>query len=127
MLFLGFMFCFGAVIDEAQGHQQKDNYVTKTTDSRARLMIVCTWMLVGFLLTTSYKSVLRAKMMTIEYDQTIDTIDDMLTSELPAVMAVDTSMKFRLKTDPREKVQELAKKVEGYKLGKSEPEWVAKG
>ena len=84
-------------------------------------------MLVGFLLTISFKSVLRAMMMTIEYDQTIDTLDDMLMSEMTAVMAVDTSMKYKLETDPREKVQELAKKVKGYKLGKSRPHWVDEG
>ena len=84
-------------------------------------------MLVGFSLTLSYKSVLRAAMMTVDYDKTIDTLDDMLSSELPAVMAVDTSLKFMLETDPREKVQELAKKVVGYINGNSKPEWVDEG
>ena len=116
----------GAIIDEAQGHHHKGNFISKTTNSKARATIVCTWMLVGFLLTTSFKSVLRAKMMTIEYEQTIDTVDDMLNSDLLAAMPVDTSMKFRLETDPREKVQELAKKVKGYKLA-SNPKWVVEG
>lgn len=90
-------------------------------------MLVCAWMLAGFFLTISYKSVLRAMMMTIEYDQTIDSIDDMLMSEMPAVMMVDTSLKFLLETDPREKVQVLAKKVVGYQFGNSKPKWVDEG
>lgn len=90
-------------------------------------MIVSVWILAAFVLTISYKSVLRARMMTIEYDKTIDTIEDVLSSELSSVMAVDTSMKYLLELDPREKVQELAKKVVGYKRGNSRPDWVQKG
>ena len=122
----GIIFCIGVIIDEAQGHQHKDNFITKATHSKARFIIVFTWVVVGFLMTSSFKSVLRAKMMTIEYEPTIDTVDDAIKSELPAAMAVDTSMKFRLKTDPRQKMQELAKQVKGYKLAEN-PKWVMEG
>ena len=115
--FLGAIFCIGAIIDEASGHQQKINYITQCTNSRARTILVFVWIMVGFLMTISYKSVLRAMMMTTEYDQTIDTIDDMLKSELPLWMANDTSLKLMLKTDPREKVKELGKLVNGYPIG----------
>ena len=37
-------------------------------------------MIVGFLLAISYKSVLRAMLMKTYYEDTIDTIDDMLDS-----------------------------------------------
>ena len=78
-------------------------------------------------MTISFKSVLRARMMTVEYEKTIETIDDVLSSELSAVSAIDTSQKLLLELDPREKVQQLAKKVVGYKMGNSEPEWVRDG
>ena len=115
--FSGAMFCIGAIIDEANGHQHKMNYVTQNTNSGARMILVFAWMMVGFFLTVSYKSVLRSMMMTTEYDQTIDTIDDMLQSELPLWMANDTSLKLMLATDPREKVKELGKLVNGYPIG----------
>ena len=117
MLFLGIMFCIGAVIDEAQGHQQTYNYITKTTHSRARLMLVGTWLLSCFLLTNSYKSVLRAMMMTTEYDHTIDSLDDMLRSEIKIMLPADTGMKRLWETDPRPKVQQLSKQVEEFKFG----------
>ena len=66
-------------------------------------------------MTSSFKSVLRAKMMTIEYEPTIDTVDDVIKSELQVALAVDTSMKFRLETDPRQKVQ-------GISIGESSKE-----
>ena len=117
MLFLGIMFCIGAVIDEAQGHQQTYNYITKTTHSRARLLLVGTWLLSCFLLTNSYKSVLRSMMMTTEYDQTIDTLDDLLLSEMQIMLPADTGMKGLWETDPRESVQKLSKMVEEFKFG----------
>ena len=121
------MFCIGAIIDESHGHHQGSNFVSKTTHSSAKVMLVCVWMLAGFIMTISFKSVLRARMMTVEYEKTIETIDDVLSSELSAVMAIDTSQKLLLELDPREKVQQLAKKVVGYKMGNSEPEWVRDG
>ena len=127
MFFSGIEFCIRAIIDESYGHHQANKFVSRTTQSRARVMIVSIWILAAFVLTISYKSVLRARMMTIEYDKTIDTIEDVLTSEMSAVIAVDTSMKYLLELDPREKVQELAKKVVGYKMGQGKPDWVSKG
>ena len=84
-------------------------------------------MLAGFFLTLSSKSVLRGMMLTVEYEKTIDTLEDMLASKMPALLPVDTSMKFKLVTDPREEVQELAKRVVQYKMGNSMPDWVDKG
>lgn len=69
-------------------------------------------------------------MMTIEYDQTIDTLDDMLRSELPLMCPFDTPVKFFLESDPRPKVQELRGKVKEFKLGrggKLVPSFVANG
>ena len=73
-------------------------------------------MIVGFLLTTSYKSVLRAMLMKVYYEETIDSIDDMLKSERSLMAAIDTLVPTLLASDPREKVKELAKRVSFYKF-----------
>ena len=128
MLFSGIEFCIGAIIDEAHGHHQLNNYVSRSTHSRGRVMVVGVWILFGFIMTISFKSVLRARMMTVEYEKTIDTLDDALSSGLSAVMPVDTSLKKLLQSDPREKVQQLAKNLNGYILGNGTfPEWVTEG
>ena len=92
-------------------------------------MLVLKWAVVGFMLTMSYKSVLRAMLMTVEYEETIDTIDGMLNSDRKFMLAGDTPIRSMLEGDPREKVKQLAKVVEYYSLGKgfNESEWVAKG
>ena len=80
-------------------------------------------------MTISFKSVLRARMMTIEYEKTIDTLDDAVSSGLSAAMPIDSSLTKLLQSDPREKVQQLAKRLNGFNLGtgNSYPEWVHEG
>ena len=90
-------------------------------------MLVLKWTLVGFFLTISYKSVLRAILMKAEYDDTIDTIDDMLQSDRQFIVAGDTGLRQLVETDPRAKVKALAKEVEYYNMGTLSPEKVDKG
>ena len=74
-------------------------------------------MIVGFMLTISYKSVLRAMLMNIYYEKTIDTIDDMLASERTFMVASDSILPVLLASEPRMKVKELAERVQFYKYG----------
>ena len=83
------------------------------------------WTVLGFLLAITYKSVLRAIMMKTEYDDTIDTIDDMLKSEKQFMLASDIALLQELvRTDPRKQVQILAKDAEYYEQGQITPIWV---
>ena len=74
-------------------------------------------MIVGFLLTISYKSVLRAMLMKVYYDETIDSIDDMLKSERSLMTAGDSIVPNLIASDPREKVKKLAERASFFKLG----------
>ena len=94
----------------------------------ARQLLVMKWSLIGFLLAISYKSVLRTLLMNIEYEDTIDTIDDMLLSGRTFLLARDTPLKYILDTDPREKVKLLAKDAKFYEYGSGTPlDWVFQG
>ena len=86
-----------------------DQYVYKTPCAKARKIIVWLWILLGFLLTISYKSVLLANMTSVEYEKGIDSIEDMLYSTKP--LMVIRSMKALFATDPRSQVNELSKKI----------------
>ena len=85
-------------------------------------MLVLKWTVLGFLLTISYKSVLRAIMMKTEYDDTIDTIDDMLKSDKQLILPSDVALLSDLvKYDPRKQVQTLYENAEFYIQGKITP------
>ena len=76
----------------------------------------------------SYKSVLRANMMITEYDDTIDSIDDMLQSERQFMVGQDTPLKYLVENDPRSKVKALvAKNLRYYVQGIMEPAWLREG
>ena len=74
-------------------------------------------MIVGFFLTMSYKSVLRAMMMSVYYEKTIDTIDDMLASDRTFMVHSDSSIPGLLASDPRPKVKELEERTQFYRYG----------
>ena len=85
-------------------------------------------MIIGFLLTISYKSVLCAMMMRIYYDEAIDTLDDMLASGQTLLVARGTIMGALVPSDPRTKVKMLTENVEYYNMGRLDPnEEVFKG
>ena len=110
---LGISFCIGAVIDEALGAHD----IFKRSSSKAISLIVFKWMIVGFLLTITYKSVLRAMMMKTYHEDTIDTIDDMLDSTRKFMVQSDNLLPTLLASDPRLKVKELASRVHFYEHG----------
>ena len=65
--------------------------------------------------------------MTTEYDDTIDTIDDMLKSDRQFMTTGDTFLKQLLESDPRDKVRDLEKTVEYYDHGNKAPEYLYRG
>ena len=66
-------------------------------------------------------------MMTVEYENAIETADDVLQSDRKFMAAGDTSQKILLESDPRPDGKKLASKVEYYTLGQQVPEWIIEG
>ena len=94
-------------------------------------MLVLKWTVLGFLLTISYKSVLRSMMMKVEYEDTIDTVDDLLQSDRKLFLTGDTAQKYLFLGDPRERVKKLVSRTKYYDLGSDvremTPPWVRDG
>ena len=69
-------------------------------------------------------------MMKQEYESPIDTIDDVLQSEKPIMIANGTSIKYRLETDPKSQMKKLQQRVEYFEFRWARaraPEWILKG
>ena len=100
----------GSVIEESQ----KEDYFHKKPCAIARDILVLKWAMIGFLLTISYKSVLLSNMINIEYERGFDTVEDVLRSEKTLWIDGGSGIVNLMKTDPREKIKELAKKTRTY-------------
>ena len=115
---LGIEFSFGAIIDRNNLRTNYDkDYAFQQSGSKARTWIVSKWIIVAFFLTISYKSVLLAMLMNIYYEDTIDSVDDMLASDRSLVVASDAITKVLLLSDPRKKVKMLQDKTIFYESG----------
>ena len=127
------LFSLGAIFDEAQGHHDENNYISQNQCSKSRKFLVFWWLLIGYMLTTSYSSVLRAMLMNTYYEEKIDQIDDMLEwsgSGHRVKVAGDTAIPQLLASDPRENVMELMETmVDFYNFTDQGriPDWVEKG
>ena len=85
-------------------------YIRKESSAKARQFLIINWMLFGFFLCNSYKSVLRATLVSVEYEKPIDTLEDLLKTDKP-IIGYPTIAYF-LKVDPRPKMEELGRKVD---------------
>ena len=93
-------------------------------------MLVVKWLTVGYILSLSYKAVLRPILMTTEYEKSIDNLDDLLASNKKLFAAIDAGFGEMIGSDPRMKVRELFKKnqVEYYTFGTGvRLEWLWEG
>ena len=99
-------------------------YIQKRPCARARDILVLNWLIVGYILTMSYKSVLLSNLIHIEYENTIDSIEDALQSQKQIV----TSNQFVFSMDQRTRVKKLAKRIVTYKPKHGMPPlWVVEG
>ena len=117
----------GSVIEESQKH----DYFHKQPCAIAREMLILKWAMIGFLFTISYKSVLLSTMINIEYEKPLDTVEDILRSDKPLFIESTSGIVNLLKSDPRGKMKELAKKASSYETEVTEkgngPVWLQEG
>ena len=116
----------GTLIDESLGNHDEQNYIYERNCSKARSLIVLKWTMLGFLLTSSYKCVLRGMMMEMEYENAIETVEDVLKSQRQFFVLDHSYQKKLLQIDPREEVQQLQAKYYEFQ-NKRVPEWTNEG
>ena len=86
-------------------------YNNKKPCSKARISLVAAWLVLGYLITMSYKSVLRASLVSIHYEKPMETLEDLLVTDRKILMMANTSTEIMMRTDPRPNMQQLAKKI----------------
>ena len=67
------------------------------------------WLLLGNILNLAYKSTLNSTLVTIQYEDAINTMNDMAKSGLP--LFISENVHQRIKNDPRQAVREIYKNI----------------
>ena len=116
--------CIGAAIEE----NQEDHYISKKSCAKAREVLVLIWIISGFLLSISYKSVLRSNMIHIQYEKPIDSVEDLIQTNLQVFVDGSTTKANLMTGDTRKRIIEMNKRVKYYGLEDGTwPSWVTKG
>ena len=124
LCFSGVFITVGSIT--AEGIQ--DQYFHKQPCAKARELIVLKWAMIGFLLTTGYKEILLSKLINIEYEKGIDSVEDVLISNKPVVLDGTSGISNLVKSDPRKQVKEIEKRLKPYKAVRGAPPiWVING
>lgn len=108
--YLGISVVIGFLVDETVYHK----YVTRRPTKKSRNLLITIWMIVGFLISSGFKSVLLSTLVSIEYERPIDTIDDLIETDMPIYMEWETMEMFMINS--RNSIQELRKRVTPYNL-----------
>ena len=116
--------CLGAAIEE----NQEDHYISKKSGAKAREVLVIIWIFSGFLLSISYKSVLRSNMIHIQYENPIDSVEDLLQTNLQVFVDGASAIAELIAGDQRQKMIEMNKRVKHYTAESGyRPDWVSEG
>ena len=116
--------CIGAAIEE----NQEDHYISKKSGAKARVVLVLIWIVSGFLLSISYKSVLRSNLIHIQYEHPIDSVEDLLKTDLQVFVGASGAMPKLMAGDRRQKMIEMNRRVKHYKVENGvRPSWISKG
>ena len=123
-LFSGIIIGIASIIEA-----ETRDYFNKEKCSKARELLLLQWAMIGFLLTTCYKETLLSTLINIEYEKTIDSVDDVLKSEKLVMYDGTTGIANLLKSDPRKNVKELGKLSKPYatEIAGAPPTWVIQG
>ena len=92
------------------------------------MVLVLIWIVAGFLLSISYKSVLRSHMIHIQYENPIDSVEDLLKTNLQVFVGATGAMTKLMAGDQRQKIIEIKKRVKHWTVEYGvRPPWVSKG
>ena len=84
--------------------------------AKAKKFMLLQWMLMAFLLSAMYRSVLLATILAPAYEPSIDTLDNLLATKKEILVATGTKTAKLLRLDPKEDVRTLHKKVTFYNI-----------
>ena len=88
-----------------------DDYSFKTNCAKAKTLLILKWMMVGFLLSNGYRSVLLSTLVSPIYEKPIDTIQDLLDTERP-IFSDHPTFLLMMRLSALKSLRDLGTKIE---------------
>ena len=103
------------------------HYMHNGKFSKARQLLLIIWLFAAFSLTLSYKEVLIANLVDVGYEDTIDDMDDLVRSDIPLALPVNTLLPKLVSYDPRDSARKLSHNIVPYNFSVPLPKWLHDG
>lgn len=95
--------------------------------AKARQLLLIVWLFVAFNLTLSYREVLIANLVNVEYENTIDNFEDVIDSGKIIGLPGNTLTPHLMLNDPRESAKALLDKIVYFNFSIPHDAWVKDG
>ena len=92
--------------------------------TQSRKLLLIQWIVCANFLLMAYKSVLLSSLVTIRYEDTIDTLDDLDKSNMPVMIPQGAGLVEPLENDPRPIIKQILSRSKLYPYAGDTPEWV---
>ena len=106
------------------GQGVAENWLTRVGFTHSRKFLLIQWLVFANFLLMGYKSVLLSSLVTILYEDTIDTLDDLDRSNLPLMIPQGAGVVEPLEKDPRPTVKRILNRSKMYPYDGTTPDWV---
>ena len=115
-------FCLAILwIDESR----PQSWFSRRGFTHARKGLLLIWLFAGSFLLMGYKSTLRSSLITINYEDKIETIYDLVQSGIPVAFPEGTVFERILSTDPKPTVQRMYNNAISFPFdGGYPPRWL---
>ena len=98
------------------------------TCAKSKKLLILQWIVLAFLISAAYRSVLLATIVTPAYEESIENLDDLLHTRKQILVPSGTKTSKLLRKDPKADIQNLHEKVEFYnKVDGKHPQSVLDG
>ena len=82
-------------------------FYNRPSFEKSRRLLLVKWLMMANILSHAYKGALLSSLVTIQYTEPLDTIDQMVESGLPFYIPKGSALVWLAKTDPRNSVKML--------------------
>ena len=106
------------------GQGASESWLNRVGFNNSRKLLLIQWLICANFLLMGYKSVLLSSLVSIRYEDTIDTLYELERSNLPLLIPKGAGLVEPLEKDPRPIVKKIFNQSKLYPYAGDTPDWV---